>query len=75
MKSCPCCAAPFAITSASRVRVFTEPFIYQLYGECVCGSTWAVTLWEEVDEEDLLLDGDLYTATNSLSDLRPEEAA
>ncbi|HTJ17774.1 MAG TPA: hypothetical protein VL494_13435 [Steroidobacteraceae bacterium] len=75
MKTCNCCSRPVAITSASRVRPMINPFMYALLWECACQNTLSCVLWEEVDEEDLLLDGDLYTATNSLSDLRPEEAA
>jgi hypothetical protein len=53
MKQCTCCGCPIVIAPTSTVRPMIYPDIcYLLLAECVCGSTFAVTMWTSYDETD-----------------------
>lgn len=45
-RACRCCRRPLSITPASRFRTWITEWFYMAMGECECGSTWAVYLWE-----------------------------
>lgn len=46
MKSCPCCARPFAIAESANARPWITDWFYMVLAECLCGSTMAVVIWE-----------------------------
>jgi hypothetical protein len=43
MKQCTCCGNPRTLTNP---RPYITAWIYQIYAECQCGGSYAMTLWE-----------------------------
>jgi hypothetical protein len=71
---CRCCHTALPITAARNVRAMVYPDLYGMIGECPnCPNTQSWVIFE-VPDEVLLLDGEL-SGRDSLSDLRPTEAA
>jgi hypothetical protein len=76
MKRCTCCKCSLTIGPTSNPRPVVYAVLYGIIFECPeCASSQFHTLWREPDEDELLLAGELRETTNSLSDLRREEAA